>query len=140
MVKTYLHTVLTSSEKLICLITTAAILLFDKDVARCQSNLFKFPLQIFPNYYPNINLNLLYCRWLPLSSLEASLWSWSLLKISAAFAVLQNCASKLVNPLHASTPWHNSSLVLVVPRFGSKTTCEGRHELYSATQNCGCHI
>ena len=37
---------------------------------------------------------------------------------------------------HASfgTPRHNSSPVLVVPRYGSETTCEGRRGCYPATQ------
>ena len=38
------------------------------------------------------------------------------------------------------TPRHNSSLVLLVPRESSETTCEGCRELCSATQNCGCHV
>ena len=87
-VKTCLHTVVTSTEELVCLVTTAAILLVDKDVAPCRSNVFKFPIQIFPKCNPNISLSLLYCTRFPFSSLEASLWSWLLLKISAAFAAL----------------------------------------------------
>ena len=34
----------------------------------------------------------------------------------------------------AGTPRHNSSPVLVVPRLGSETTCEGRRKLCFATQ------
>ena len=48
---------------------------------------------------------------------------------------------KLVNfHVRPCTPRHNSSPVLVVPRLGSETTCEGRRGLYPATQNCGCHV